>query len=95
MLESCFNCLKRVCTASNCNYRGRCKTDGCLKKHNTLLHVSKPEGANFVDTSAETYSETEELSNDEMINSSVNANRICASALLKVIPKNVVAPEAV
>ena len=36
----CFNCLKPFHISRDCTFQGRCKAQGCGRKHHTLLHNS-------------------------------------------------------
>ena len=61
-LKLCLNCLKPHHQAKECNSTFRCKTQGCGKKHNSLLHEDRsvPPAATTHQTNAATHSESDE-----------------------------------
>ncbi|XP_041461181.1 uncharacterized protein LOC121412436 [Lytechinus variegatus] len=48
----CFNCLLPSHMAKNCTSEGRCRKEGCQKKHHTLLHSSTKQSSRTATTGA-------------------------------------------
>lgn len=83
-LKLCFSCLDSGHSSRNCRRRKQCSADGCLRRHNKLLHDNKTFlGANNPNVSTPVVASNPTIENESVL-SCVSANK--GVLLFRVVP---------